>query len=74
MTTAGQKKIELMNVEKRQQMGIQDKREIAFKVEAVDEFKKFLVAGNLSKLSAKDVKVILKFVIPLLASHEKFME
>lgn len=37
-------------------------------------FKKFLVDCKPSNLSAKYSKVILKFVIPILASNEKFLE
>ncbi len=55
-------------------MEIEVKKEIALKVEAVDVFKVFLADGISSKLSAKDSRVMLKFVPPLLAPNETFLE
>ncbi len=71
---AGQKKIEMIKKKKAEHLKTKTKRDMVIKADALDAFKKFVSAGKPEILSAKDSKAILKFVLPLLAPKEKFLE
>ncbi len=73
VTKAGKKQIQLNEQKKAEMEKKLSKREINIKMEAIEAFRRYCKAGKqgTAPKTAKDAKLILRFVLPILALDDK---